>query len=130
MIAGIGTDLISIDRIENAAARLGERFLERLFTRGERAYCNGRKECWQCYAARFAAKEAVLKAMGTGLDGCRWTDVEVVNDSAGKPQIRLSGQAARLAREKGMGQILISLSHEKDKALAFAVALAGEDKSF
>jgi len=128
MIVGIGTDIVSIDRIEKAALRLGDRFLKRLFTPGECSYCDSKRQRWQCYSARFAAKEAVLKAMGTGLSGCRWTEVEVAGDPSGRPKVRLFGEAARIAREKGIGEILISISHEKDKALAFAVAVAGENK--
>lgn len=128
MITGIGTDIIEVDRIERAAARLGDRFLKRLFTAGERAYCDRRKQRWQCYAARFAAKEAVLKALGTGLAGCRWTEVEVTASSSGKPGIVLSGKAARLAREKGIGEVLVSLSHAGDRAVAFAVAVTAKGK--
>jgi len=126
MIAGIGTDIVEVNRIERAAARLGDKFLNRLFTMEERSYCDGHRGRWQCYAARFAAKEAVLKALGTGLACCRWTEIEVINWPSGRPGISLSGGAARLARDRGIGEILISLAHDGDRALAFAVAVTAK----
>lgn len=125
MIMGIGTDIVSVKRIERAAARRGDKFLKRVFTAKECSYCDGHRERWQCYAARFAAKEAVFKALGTGLAGCRWTEVEVTRDAFGKPEISLSGGAARRARDRGIGKILISLSHDGDRAIAFAIAIKG-----
>lgn len=122
-IIGVGTDIIEIERIKQAVERGGRRFLERVFTSGERALCEARRDRFACYAARFAAKEAVLKAMGTGLAGCRWVDVEVDRSSEGRPEILLHREAAEQAKEKGIAVVLISLSHDRDRALAFALAV-------
>ncbi|WP_051275869.1 holo-ACP synthase [Desulfovirgula thermocuniculi] len=118
---GVGTDLVAVARIEKAACRFGERFLERVFLPGERRYCEARRDPYSCYAARFAAKEAVLKALGTGLTGgiC-WRDVEVVREN-GAPGVRLRGRAAGLAAARGVEGVLLSLSHEGPFALAFVV---------
>jgi len=125
-IIGIGADIIEIHRIKRAVERGGRRFLERVFTPAERDFCNARRDRYACYAARFAAKEAVLKAMGTGLSGCRWVDVEVARRGGGRPEILLHGTAAKLAGRKGIATVLISLSHGLEHAVAFAVA-AGEE---
>lgn len=122
-IIGAGADIIEIERIKLAVERAGRRFLERVFTSGERAFCEARRDRFACYAARFAAKEAVLKAMGTGLAGCRWVDVEVDRSGGGSPEILLHGAAAEQAGEKGITAVLISLSHDRERALAFAVAV-------
>ena len=121
-LAGIGTDIIEIDRIRRAVERGGRRFLERVFTKGEEAFCEGRQDRFACLAARFAAKEAVLKALGSGLTGCRWVDVEVCRKDGERPGILLHGAAARLARENGITSVQVSLSHSREHALAFALA--------
>lgn len=121
---GIGTDIVEINRVQQAAERRGQRFLRRIFTAGERLYCEGKKQKWQCYAARFAGKEAVLKALGTGLSGCRWTEIELVSSASGQPRVLLAGAAAGIAARAGIGEVLISLSHDGSQAVAFAVALA------
>lgn len=123
MVTGIGTDIVEIKRIRLAVEKYGEKFLSRVFTVGERDYCGERRDPCPCLAARFAAKEAVLKALGSGLAGCSWHDVEVVVLPGGKPEINLSGGAAAVARSKGVGSVLISLSHDGGRAVAFAVAL-------
>jgi len=120
--AGIGTDIIEISRIREAVERGGRRFLERVFTEGEIAFCEGRRDRYACLAARFAAKEAVFKALGNGLAGCRWVDVEVCRTGGDRPRILLHGAAARLARENGIASVLISLSHNREHAVAFALA--------
>lgn len=125
-IIGVGADIIEICRVRRAVERGGRRFLERVFTPAERDFCNARRDRYACYAARFAAKEAVLKAMGTGLSGCRWVDVEVARPGGGPPEIVLHGEAARLAGRKGISTVLISLSHGREHAVAFAVAAGGE----
>lgn len=125
-LIGVGTDIVEIGRIKQAVERGGRRFLERVFTSGERDFCDVRRDRFACYAARFAAKEAVLKAMGTGLAGCRWVDVEVRRKNGGPPEVLLHGAASELAKEKGIAAVLISLSHDGDRAVAFAVA-AGEE---
>lgn len=125
-LIGVGTDIIEIDRVKQAVERSGRRFLERVFTSGERDFCEARRDRFACYAARFAAKEAVLKALGSGLAGCRWVDVEVSRIGGGRPEVLLHGAAAELAKEKGIATVLISLSHDRDRAVAFAVAAEGE----
>lgn len=123
MLTGIGTDIVSTGRLREAAGRTGERILQRLFTPAERAYCDRQKRRWECYAARYAAKEAVLKALGSGLSGCRWTEVEIGSNEAGRPEVVLSGGAAEVARRLGVTGVLVSIAHERDNAVAFAVAL-------
>lgn len=122
---GIGTDIVEIDRVRRAVERSGRRFLERVFTPAEIAYCGARKDCYASLAARFAAKEAVIKALG-GLKGGRWVEVEVRRNEVGCPEILLHGTAAARAREIGIARVLISLSHSRDYALAFAMATGGE----
>ncbi|CAI8043040.1 Holo-[acyl-carrier-protein] synthase [Geodia barretti] len=107
---GTGVDLIEIERVAGVLERHGERFLRRVFTPGEIAYCRGRAPN---LAARFAAKEAVMKSLGTGFRGVGWRDVEVVRAPSGAPSPRLHGRALRIA---------ISLSHSRGFAVAFAVA--------
>lgn len=123
MIRGIGTDVVAVARFAAAADRTGGRILVRVFTPAERDYCAPRRESAACFAARFAAKEAVLKALGTGLAGCSWHDVEVVRPAAGQPEVRLKGGAARAAGERGISEVLLSMAHEREYAVAFAVAL-------
>jgi holo-[acyl-carrier protein] synthase len=123
-IIGHGVDLVRIDRIEEMVRDHAERFLERCFTVGELGYCLGRKRQGEHLAARFAAKEAVLKAMGKGLaDGMTWTEVEVVRSASGVPEVVLSGRAAVVAREMGIARVLVSLSHTDDHAMASAIAV-------
>lgn len=120
-VLGVGTDLVSVERIRRVACRYGERFLGRLFLPGERRYCEARKEPYPCYAARFAAKEAVLKALGTGLaGGTSWQDVEVVQEN-GAPGVKLRGRAAELAAARGVEKVFLTLSHDGTYALAFVV---------
>lgn len=125
-LIGVGTDIVEIERVKQAVERSGRRFLERVFTSGERAFCDARRDRFACYAARFAAKEAVLKALGSGLAGCRWVDVEVSRINGGRPEILLHGAAAELAKEVGIATVLISLSHDRDRAVAFAIATREE----
>lgn len=124
---GIGTDIIEINRLRQGTEKYGRRFLERLFTPSEIEFCHGRRDPWGCYAARFAAKEAVLKALGTGLAGCRWTDVEVLPGPGRAPQAHLSGGALKVARQLGVRRVLISISHDRGRAVAFAIAIGGEE---
>jgi holo-[acyl-carrier protein] synthase len=120
----VGVDLIEITRVERMLTRYGNRFLERVFTPTEIVYCRGRTAE---LAARFAAKEAVSKALGVGMrmmahDGINWQDVEVIGDRRGKPLIRLYGRAADRAGELGLTEWAISLSHTRERAIAFVVA--------
>ena len=119
-----GVDLIEIARIERALECYGDRFLARVFTENEVFYCRGRVAE---LAARFAAKEAVSKALGVGMrvmarDGIYWQDVEIIGDHRGKPIIRLFGHAAERAVELGLTEWAVSLSHTKEHAMAFVVA--------
>ena len=116
---GAGVDLIEIERVAGVLERHGERFLRRVFTPGEIAYCRGRAPN---LAARFAAKEAVMKSLGTGFRGVGWRDVEVVRAPSGAPSPRLHGRALRRAERLGVTEIAISLSHSRGFAVAFAVA--------
>jgi holo-[acyl-carrier protein] synthase len=103
----------------------GSHFLERVYTQKELDYAGDCKKTVERLAGRFAAKEAVLKLMGTGLRGkMQWTDIEVLNDELGRPAVRLSGEVERLAAQKGIEQITISITHTADMAMASAVALA------
>lgn len=119
-----GVDLIEISRIQRVVERYGERFLTRVFTSTEILYSRGHVAE---LAVRFAAKEAVSKALGIGVrvlahDGIDWHDVEVLNDLRGKPFVRLTGRAAERAAELGLSEWAISLSHSRDHAIAFVVA--------
>jgi holo-[acyl-carrier protein] synthase len=121
LIYGIGTDIIEVSRIQKVMERdIG--FREKIFSEGEIAYCEGMKNKFQHYAARFSAKEAFMKALGTGWrDGIRFIEIEVEHDPLGKPLVRLSGKALEMAKNAGMGEIHISLSHVKEIASAVVV---------
>jgi holo-[acyl-carrier protein] synthase len=124
MVVGIGVDLVKIDRIDKAGKNHSG-FLERVFTVAEREYCSRQKFPAQHYAARFAAKEAVLKAIGTGWSaGVKWTDMEVLHGEGGGPIVNFAGRVKDLMDLKGVRQILLSYSHDGDYAVA-QVVLAG-----
>lgn len=114
-----GIDIIEILRVERALARFGERFLLRVYTDAEIEFCRGRAPE---LAARFAGKEAVSKALGTGLRGIAWRDVEITPDQRGKPHVTLRGRALKRAKELGLQDFAISLSHSREHAVAFVVA--------
>jgi len=118
---GIGIDIIEIERIKDAILSK-TRFKNRFFTEGEIAYCELHKSPWAHYAGRFAAKEAIVKALGTGFRGFKWQDIEIVKDELGKPKVVLHNQANKLAQEEGITEIMISISHSRDYAVANAVA--------
>lgn len=122
-ILGQGIDLVDTPRIERLLGEHEQRFLDRVFTAGERAYCEGGgKMRTQRYAARFAAKEAVLKVLGTGWSGgIAWTDVEVVKEATGQPRVKLHGEAAKVAKQRGITRLHISLSHLRGHALASVI---------
>lgn len=123
MVISVGTDLVWIPRFKKALLRRGERFLERIFTPGEREMCEKRRVPEIHLAARFAAKEATFKALGTGLSlGMRWQDVEVVGGGAEPPSISLKGEASARAFRLGVKRVLVSLTHHGDYAIAFVVA--------
>jgi len=123
-LVGIGTDIIECVRIAKMIEKHGELFLNRVYTRNEIAYCSCRKSANQHYAGRWAAKEAVLKALGTGWTrGIQWTDIEVVNEIGGRPYIELDGQAKVISQQQGIHKILISISHCRSYAIAYATAV-------
>lgn len=112
MIVGTGVDIVETSRIEEALERHGERFARRLFTPGEIEYCERFRNRAERYAARFAAKEAAFKALGTGWrEGVRWLDVEVTHRPSGKPELLLNGRAGQLAQELGVARMALSISH-------------------
>lgn len=127
VIGGIGTDIVEIDRIRRVAGRVGHRFLKRVFTEAELAFCFRRADPYPCLAARFAAKEAVIKSLGTGLSGCRWTDVEIVRTGTSAPEVVLGGNAGAIARKAGIVRVMISMSHGRGSAVAFALAVKKEE---
>ena len=114
-----GVDIIEIPRIRRVLELYGQRFLGRVFTPGEIAYCRGRPPN---LAARFAAKEAAMKSLGTGVRGVGWKDIEVVRAPSGAPAIQLHGRALLRAQRLGMREISVSLSHSREYAVAFVVA--------
>lgn len=125
-VFGIGIDIIEISRIEETIGRHGERFLHKILTEGERAYCLAQKKPATHIAARFAAKEAVSKAFGTGIGAeLGWLDVEVLRKAGGAPEIRLTGAGEAFAKREGIGEIKISISHARDYAVAKAMAFRG-----
>jgi holo-[acyl-carrier protein] synthase len=127
MIVGMGTDLAEIGRVERSIARFGERFLERVYTAGEIAYCMSKKNSAESFAARFAAKEAGAKALGTGISrGVSWKEFEVRRAPSGKPSLVLSGRAAELAAGLGVARISLSLTHTRELAMA-VVVMEGRD---
>ena len=121
MIYGIGTDIIEVSRIAKVMERdIG--FRDKIFSEGEIVYCEKMRNKYQHYAARFSAKEAFMKALGTGWrDGIRFVEIEVAHDPLGKPLILLTGRAKELAEKAGMGEIHVSLSHVKEIASAVVV---------
>lgn len=118
-IFGIGTDICDIGRIARIIDEQGDRFLKKVFTEKEIAYCQSKHSSQECFAARFAAKEAFLKALGTGLrDGLNWKDMEVINDTSGKPELKTYRKCAERVKEK---KVFLSLSHTTNMALAFII---------
>lgn len=119
MIIGIGTDIIEVERVARAISK--EAFKKKVFTENEIAYCEAQKKD-ESFAARFAAKEAFFKALGTGWrDGMGITEVEILNDNLGKPEIHLSGKAKEVFEQKGGTHIHLSLSHIKTQAIAYVI---------
>lgn len=119
MIVGLGLDIAEVDRIEAAVTRYGAPFIERLFTPAEVAYCEKHKNRFERYAARFAAKEAAMKALGTGWrHGVRWRDIEVTREASGKPTLRLEGVAREFADRLGVRNIALTITHSGNLALA------------
>ena len=118
-----GIDMVDCFRLQASIEKHGQKFLDRVFTPVELKYCQTRKNCSQHLAGRFAAKEAVLKVLGTGWrGGIAWTDIEVANDPLGRPEVHLGGQCRKLADEMGIEKILISITHTDSQAVASAIA--------
>ncbi|KPL23765.1 MAG: hypothetical protein AMJ75_05405 [Phycisphaerae bacterium SM1_79] len=124
-IVAHGIDLVDCPRIEEMIKRHGERFIKRVFTAAEQAYAEAKKDEIEKFAGRFAAKEAILKLMGTGWRGkIAWTDIEIINNSAGQPQVTLDGEVRKTADKLGIKHISVSITHTANFAIASAVALA------
>jgi holo-[acyl-carrier protein] synthase len=122
MIAGIGVDIVDVARIQALLDRYGERFLRRVYTEAETAYAMGVVNKAERLAGRFAVKEAVMKALGTGKSqGILWRDVETVRTGSGKPEVRLHGQAVKWAKIRGTGKVHASITHDGGKAVAFVI---------
>jgi holo-[acyl-carrier protein] synthase len=122
VVAGLGTDIIEIARIAQSIDRYGERFVQRIFTPGEIAYCRRKKSAAESFAARFAAKEAAAKALGTGISrGVSWLEIEVTREPSGRPLLQLTGRAAERARELGVVGVTVSLTHTREIAMAVVV---------
>jgi holo-[acyl-carrier protein] synthase len=123
-VIGLGTDIIECSRIGEMIQKHGELFLNRVFTPHEIAYCSSRKTSNQHYAGRWAAKEAALKALGTGwAKGIQWTDIAVSHQLGGKPIITIEGVAAQIAKEQGIAEIMLSISHCRHYAVAYCIAV-------
>jgi holo-[acyl-carrier protein] synthase len=119
MIVGTGIDIAEVPRIREVIERHGQRFLQRVFTEGEIQYCESKANRVERYAARFAAKEAGMKALGTGWNhGVRWRDIEVARKPGGRPTLLLHGKAAEFAAKLGATNIALSLTHTADQAMA------------
>ena len=123
-----GIDLVDCQRIEKLRRQHGGRFLNRVFTQRELQYCQSHRYQDERLGGRFAVKEAVMKMLGTGWqNGIAWTDIETINDAAGKPTVSLTGHIGRIAREMGIDQISVSITHTSNLAVASAIALGGND---
>ena len=122
MILGTGLDVVEVDRIRNAIGRRGQRFVDRIYTRAEIDYVERKANRFERYAGRFAAKEAGMKAIGTGWRrGVRWRDFEVVNLPSGRPTLRLHGVAARIATDLGVKSVSLSITHTASVGVAFVI---------
>jgi len=127
-VRGIGIDIVRIGRMREVIARWEERFLQRVFTEGEIAYCRARRDPAQHFAARFAAKEAGLKALGTGLRlGVNWRELEVRRERGQAPTLVLSGRSREIGVARGGRRMLLALTHEGDYALAQAMLVDDDD---
>ena len=123
MVIGVGTDLMEIARIERSVERFGESFLQRVFTPGEVEYCQRKKNAAESFAARFAAKEAGAKALGTGISrGVSWREFEVKRKPGQRPELHLSGRALQIAQALGIKRLSLSLTHSRELSMAVVIA--------
>ena len=123
-VIGIGIDVVEVDRLKSSLEEFSERFLNRVFTESEREYCQKQVRPELHLAARFAAKEAIAKAFGTGIGKeIGWLDMEILRKESGEPEVQLSGEAERYAKQRGVEQVMVSLTHAKQYAAANAVIL-------
>jgi holo-[acyl-carrier protein] synthase len=115
----MGVDIAEVGRIQAAIERHGEVFLRRIYTEREQEYCERFKNKYERYAGRFAAKEAAMKALGTGWRrGVKWVDLEVVRETSGRPTLAIAGEAAKIAQELGVKSVALSITHTETQALA------------
>jgi holo-[acyl-carrier protein] synthase len=122
MIVGSGIDMVEIGRIQQSIDRYGQRFLRRVYTAGEQAYCLRKRKSAESFAARFAAKEAGAKALGTGISqGVSWLEIEVVREPGGRPTLQFHGRAAEFAARLGAGRAALSMTHTAELAMASVV---------
>jgi len=127
MIVGSGIDLAEIDRIQHSVERYGQRFLDRVYTASEQAYCLRKRKSAESLAARFAAKEAGAKALGTGIShGVNWLEIEVVREPSGRPTLKFHGRAAQFAARLGAVRAALSITHTNTLALASVVLEDGQ----
>jgi holo-[acyl-carrier protein] synthase len=127
MIIGSGIDMVEIRRIQHAVDRYGRRFLDRVFTAGEQAYCLRKRNAAESLAARFAAKEAGSKALGTGISfGVSWLEIEVVREPSGRPTLQFRGRAGEIAARMGMAYAALSITHTAELAMASVVLENGK----
>ncbi len=129
-IIGIGTDIIECLRIARMIERHGELFIDRVYTAHEIRYCQNRAQSTQHFAGRWAAKEAILKALGTGWRrGIAWRDIEIRNEKGGKPTVAVRGGAKEVVEQLGITELLVSISHCRTHATAFAMAVGGKEST-
>jgi holo-[acyl-carrier protein] synthase len=122
MIVGSGIDIAEIKRIQHSVERYGQRFLDRVYTASEQAYCLRKRNSAESFAARFAAKEAGAKALGTGISyGVNWLEIEVVRESSGRPTLKFHGRAAEFAARLGAVRAALSITHTTELAMASVV---------
>lgn len=124
MIIGLGTDIVEISRIAQMIERHGEHFLNRIYTTDEITYCQKRKHSYEAFAGRWAAKESVMKVLGTGfIKGIGWQDIEVLSQQSGKPVVHLRGSTSEFADQLGISEVLITISHCRTYATATAIGV-------
>jgi len=124
MIAGVGVDIVKIGRIKTAVDRWGEKFMDRVFTEDEKNYSLSKYNPYPHLAARFAYKEALAKALGTGFGmGIKWKDIELIRNENGKPEAKLNGTVKELADRKNIKNVMVSISHDTDYAIAYVIIL-------